>query len=173
MINKVVARRIDGMLIKGTTGDFSPDKNTFHVHDREHGKYDVHTIKLNDLKAVFFVKSLQGDKAAALKKHKEVIFENPEIGKHIRVFFHDGEVVDGRTHSFHLDKMGFFMTPIDKKSNNERIFVVLQSVEKIKLDDQMLYFPLTNVAAGFCGICGRKMQDEWKYCPFDGAVIAQ
>jgi hypothetical protein len=173
MINKVVSRRSDGILIKGTTGDFSPDKDVFHVHAREHGNYDVHTVKLNDLKAVFFVNTLEGNKLNPHKSPKKSKSREREpIGKAIKVFFYDGEIMKGKSHSFHLDKLGFFMTPSDEGSNNERVFVVLKSVEKITFDDQTIYFPLAGTGVKFCGVCGNKMENGWKYCPFDGTAIA-
>lgn len=172
MINKVVARRSDGILIKGTTGDFSPNKDMFHVHVREHGGYDVYTVKVNELKAVFFVKTLEGNKLNPHKSPKKGRSREREpIGKTVKVFFDDGEILKGKSHSFHPDKRGFFMTPADEDSNNERVFVVLKSVERITFDNQTIYFPLADTGVKFCGICGNKMEDGWKYCPFDGAVI--
>ncbi len=172
MINKVVARKNDGAMIKGTTGDFSPDKDVFHVHVKEHGKYDIHTVKLNDLKAVFFVNTLEGNKLSPHKSsRKNKSIDREPIGKTVKVFFDDGEILQGKSHSFHMDRLGFFMMPSDERSNNERVFVVLQSVEKIILDGQTIHFPLTKIATKFCSVCGREMEDGWKYCPFDSTVI--
>ena len=58
--NLVVARYRDGRVIKGTTYDFGPQKKGFHVVPvGEEGK-KVSEVLFSDLKAVFFVKSLEG-----------------------------------------------------------------------------------------------------------------
>lgn len=171
MTSKVVARKKDGTLIKGTTSDFSPNKNLFRVHSRHTGDYNVHTLKINELKAVFFVKKIEGDKISHDKPQKANKLRFHTIGRHIKVFFHDGEIIEGLSHSPHLDNLGFFMTPVDVDSNNERIFVVLQSVEKIMVDDQTFDFPFTREIVRFCHVCGNRMEAGWKYCPYDAARI--
>ena len=59
--NLVVARYMDGRIAKGTTYDFGPQKNTFHViSGKEDDQKVSNEIFLSELKAVFFVKSLEG-----------------------------------------------------------------------------------------------------------------
>ena len=171
MINKVVAKKKDGTLIKGTTGDFFPDKYIFHVHSRGLGEYSVQEVVVNDLKAVFFVKKLEGDKSQHDTPKKTVKTKRPTIGRHIRVFFQDGEVIDGLSHSLHMDRLGFFMTPIDTTSNNERIFLVLSSVETILVDDRAIKLSVVQKTERICHVCSNKIEGEWKYCPFDGTQI--
>ena len=55
--NQVVIRQKSGLLSKGTTVDFGPNKGTFHLQLDEGG---VSEVKVEDLKAVFFVKDLAG-----------------------------------------------------------------------------------------------------------------
>ena len=61
MINKIVMRYADGKLRKGTTADFFPNKDIFHLNDKDDGK--IYEINVLDLKAVFFVKTYEGDPA--------------------------------------------------------------------------------------------------------------
>ncbi len=170
MISKVVVKKKDGTLIKGTTGDFLPNKHIFHVHSRRQDKYNIYEVIVNELKAIFFVKELEGNKS----KHdipKKTIEPQHTIGRHIKVFFYDGEIIEGLSHSLHLNNLGFFMTPIDPTSNNERIFVVLSSVETIVTDNQTIKFSVVQETEKLCHVCRNKMKDEWKYCPFDGTKI--
>ena len=60
MSNLVVARYLDGKLLKGTSLDVDPTRPTFHVRPAEGSTAEV---KLKDLKALFFVRSLEGDMA--------------------------------------------------------------------------------------------------------------
>ena len=60
--NRIVARFADGRMLKGTTQDFAPPKDTFHVIGSEGGSRPV-KVAVEDLKAVFFVKSLVGNAA--------------------------------------------------------------------------------------------------------------
>jgi hypothetical protein len=48
------------------------------------------------------------------------------------VKFSDGESIIGYTLGYSPDRQGFFMTPADVKSNNQRIFVVKSASEKIE-----------------------------------------
>ncbi|MBI4685853.1 MAG: hypothetical protein HY755_11735 [Nitrospirae bacterium] len=172
MVNKVVAKKRDGTLIKGTTSDFLPNKNIFNVHSRGYGTYNISKVIVNELKAVFFVKKLEGNKASHSMPKKNIKPRQHTIGRHIKVFFQDGEVIDGLSHSLHLDRLGFFMTPADTTTNNERIFVVISSIEKIMVDDQIITFPVEQKIGKVCHICGNDIDPEWKYCPFDGTLMS-
>jgi hypothetical protein len=118
-VNHVVARFRDGRTIKGTTLNVDPTRLTCHVRT-ERGAIE---IKLNDLKALFFVKDPDGNPA-----HHEAVDPTPGdprlVGaKRIAVRFEDGETVTGMSNRFPpLGKL-FFMLPIDPRSNNIRILV--------------------------------------------------
>ncbi|MEW5919042.1 MAG: hypothetical protein AB1762_21745, partial [Gemmatimonadota bacterium] len=58
MVNQVVARFIDGRLIKGTSIDVDQGKPNCHIRTPDGA---VYTVELSDLKALFFVKSLSGN----------------------------------------------------------------------------------------------------------------
>jgi hypothetical protein len=124
--NRIVARFADGRMLKGTTQDFAPMKDTFHVIGSEGGAQPV-KVNVSDLKAVFFVKSLVGN--AAYHEIKE--FGGPASGRKVQVSFRDGEVLVGSTQGYQPDRPGFFMVPADPQSNNDRIYVVARSVQKV------------------------------------------
>ena len=126
MQNKVVLHFVDGRIQKGTTDDFSPTKETFHVKDNESGASDVVTFA--SLKAVFFVKTFTGN--AGYQERPDA--ERPGFGKKIRVVYRDGETQLGYTQGFAKDRPGFFLFPCDANCNNERIFVITRSTKAVQ-----------------------------------------
>ena len=133
MINRVVARYIDGRRVRGYTTDFRPDAELFHVVSKEDLEDKSFTIVLNELKAVFFVKELEGlDPGRPVVKRKfEEVKDKRLLGKKVKVVFTDGEELLGTTLGYSPKRKGFFFTPIDPESNNERIFAILSAVKDI------------------------------------------
>jgi len=128
MDNRVVARFIDGRSLKGTTANFSPVRPKFHLNVSA-GK--VVEVQLSQLKAVFFVKSLEGNKTYREKK----VFDGAKgFGRKVRCEFRDGELLTGFTQSYDPSKLGFFISPVDPQSNNERIFVVTASTKRVSFE---------------------------------------
>ena len=123
--NRVVARFKDNTLIKGTTSDFFPNKTQFHL-TRLDGK--IETIDTERLKALFFVKDTEGN-----KDHQESYEDDiAGAGRKMQVKFTDGEMLIGYSLGYSADRHGFFLTPADLKSNNERIFVVKSATEAVQ-----------------------------------------
>jgi len=134
--NLVVARYRDGKIIRGVTHDFGPQKKVFHVSTVErHGRTvdgKIYEIFLSELKAVFFVKSLQGkQRPPSLKGLLEEKLEAPGLMK-ARITFLDGEILVGTTYGYTPERDGFFVAPLEKDSNNLRIFVVSSAVKKVE-----------------------------------------
>ncbi len=114
----VVVHALGGKLQKGVTSDFFPNKDRFHLTEKDSGQ--VREVRVNGLKAVFFVKSFEGD--PTYQEKQEV--ERAGFGKRIRVRFKDGETQVGYTQGFSPSRPGFFFFPADPDGNNERVFVV-------------------------------------------------
>ena len=134
--NLVVARYRDGKIIRGVTHDFGPQKKVFHVSTVErHGRTvdgKVYEIFLSELKAVFFVKSLEGKQGPPSPKGLlEEKLEAPGLMK-ARITFLDGEILVGTTYGYTPERDGFFVAPLEKDSNNLRIFVVSSAVKKVE-----------------------------------------
>ncbi len=127
MDNKVVARFRDGRMLKGSTSNFSPTRDKFHITTSD-GK--IAEVQLVHLKAVFFVKDLAGNKAYHEAKDAA---GTSGIGRKVRCEFLDGEVMVGFTQGYDPSRPGFFLTPADPKSNNQRIFVVSSATRHIKI----------------------------------------
>jgi len=128
----VVARFLDGRVLKGTTQDFAPQKPIFHLSVWGEPTAKALAVPIGALKAVFFVHSYEGD-----SKH----VENQDLanakgqGRKIVVTFLDGEVISGFTTGYSNDKPGFFVIPGDARSNNARVYVVSASVKRVEWAD--------------------------------------
>jgi hypothetical protein len=126
MNNLVVVHYFDGNIIKGTTGNFFPNKNVFHLQEQDAG--EMKQVNTQDLKAVFFVKSFEG--APGYKEKIDI--DRPGFGRKIRIHYRDGEVQYGYTQGYDPNRSGFLVFPCDPDSNNERIFVVTAATEKVQ-----------------------------------------
>ena len=128
---KVVVRYADGRIIKGYTQDFSPTNRSFHVQAFDSGtSMDAVDILVRDLKAVFFVRDFLGD--PNYQERKEFYEGEKVIGKVLEVTFKDGEIIVGSSLSYDPERPGFFISPADPKGNNLGVFVVSQSVSKVR-----------------------------------------
>lgn len=123
--NIVVVQFKDKTVTKGKTNDFFPNKAIFHLIGNSG---ETTQIAVEDLKAIFFVKNMNGDKDRKDNYSDDI----SGGGRKIQVRFKDGETIIGYTLGYSPDRQGFFMTPADLKGNNERIFVVKSATEKIE-----------------------------------------
>jgi len=137
-MEKVVTRLIDGKVLKGYIKEFSPEQSKVSIEEELTG--DMHPVKIGDVKAVFFVRSFEGD-----HEHKERKSYGIAKVKGQRVFvkFRDGEGLVGFLEGdvpwekgFFLSKQGsarkgFFLLPVDEDTNNIKVFVVSSSVDAV------------------------------------------
>ncbi len=125
--NRVVARYRDGRVVKGSTVDFSPIRDLFHIASEA----GMHAVRHRDLKAIFFVKDLEGD----AKHQKSNIFapDGPVIGRKITVEFVDGETLVGTTQGYRSDRPGFFLVPADHAGNIERCYVITAATREVRM----------------------------------------
>ncbi len=131
---KVILRFLDGRIIKGYIGDFSPLSNHISVVDETSNEQD---IQLNELKAVFYVKSFEGNTRYSETKS---FTKTNQKGKKVLVRFKDGERLTGYLEGdvpwqkgFFLESKtgGFFLIPSDDKTNNTKVFIISTSVTNI------------------------------------------
>jgi len=131
---KVVIKYKNGDIIKGWVEEFKPGKDYFMLYPLyEFSKEKTLLIKYDMLKAVFFVKDFIGDKDYQKVRTFDVKVKITPSQRKIIVDFEDGENLYGTCLSFGKYKKGFFLYPVDKKDNNNRIFVFHTAVEKIHL----------------------------------------
>jgi len=84
----------------------------------------VEDVSTKDAKAVFFVKTFDGDlrhRALHFHEHAPIV-----AGLWVRVYFYDGEMIEGlisNTRDFVLES-AFFLRPTDPNGNNRLVYVL-------------------------------------------------
>ena len=139
----VVARYMNGRVVKGVTRDFHPTRETFHIYPTEQTylKKGVE-ILASELKALFFVKSLEGNRNY-IKKREFPRGHLKSKGKKCVIAFKDGEIFYAYSQSYDRGKAGFFVFPADEESNNKRVYVLrdaiigIQFVEESESDSEV------------------------------------
>jgi hypothetical protein len=141
---KIVAHLRDGKLVKGYADLPLPTDaagvvgtvpvslpKQLHIEATESGK--KHSVSLTSLKALFFVKSFQGN-----SQYAEIKFFNgePKVeGLWVHLTFHDNEKIEGIVHNSlaFLTEPGFLMKPPDPNSNNQAVYVLKESLTQFRV----------------------------------------
>ena len=128
--NKIVVHYQDGRINKGVTSDFFPNKDLFHLSPvNALPEAKPITVSIQELKAVFFVKTFEGNREYKDKKDFEA--DKTVSGRKLRVVFKDGEVLVGTTHGYQPGRPGFFIHIVDPQANNERCFVISAATREV------------------------------------------
>lgn len=134
MLQRVVAHFIDHSVIKGTSADVDPKRPTCHVQTADRGMLEV---DLRLVKALFFVKDLQGRREYEETRHVEPGDQRLRGSRQIEIQFADGERLGGLANRFPPIGPFFFVMPLDAQSNNIRILINREAVASMKaLDDR-------------------------------------
>lgn len=124
----VVVRYADGTILKGTTYDFAPAKLVFHVYRDGDETSTAVGVRIDQLKAVFYVKSYKG----RAERQDEYDFERASgHGRKMAVRFSDGETIAGWTMGYNREARGFFMIPAEAEGNNARVYILNAAVESV------------------------------------------
>lgn len=129
---KVVVRFLDGRLLKGYLQNFNPANPSFYLLKDAVSSPGNQPLQVNisDIKGVFFVKTHEGNKD--YRERKNFMEGDRAQSRKAEVTFADGEVIQGSVVGYDPHKPGFFLMPIDAKSNNTRIFVVAGAVKDFR-----------------------------------------
>ncbi len=125
---RLVVRYLDGRMLKGFTNGFAAASGHVQVWtDPNSLESSRISVSISHLKAIFFVHDLEGDSA-----HSPGVDAAIAHGRRVEVTFIDGEVLMGRTLTYSPDGRGFFVTPLDTRGNNVRIFVAPGAVRHVR-----------------------------------------
>lgn len=136
--DKVVIRFADGRVVKGYLRSFSEASPVVTILDADSG--ELRSAEIQELKAIFFVRSFVGDAEYHELKTYGV---RRSRGHRIFIKFSDGEDMVGFLEGdvpwekgFFLSKrsregIGFYILPADRLSNNSRIFVIASAVRDV------------------------------------------
>jgi hypothetical protein len=134
---RVVAHFKDGRIIKGYTRDFIPPLKNFTITSEEYSD-DSTEICTTDLKALFFVKSFDGNKQYVAKNTFDDAYMLDRQGLKVKVKFFDGEVLRGTTPDPTSIFKGFYVIPVDPKGNNDKVYVEADSSVQILIGTKAL-----------------------------------
>jgi hypothetical protein len=123
---KVIARFLDGRIVRGYTNDFNASKP--HLHLTEDAASGSRKVPIAQLKALFFVREFGGDSRRVERQE----FEGNTYGRKVEVTFSDGEILLGTTMGFKSPEHSFFVQPADAASNNLRVFVTPTAARQIR-----------------------------------------
>lgn len=129
--NRVVAHFRDGRIVKGYTYDFHPNKEIFHITEARNPA-TVFEISTAFLKAVFFVKTFEGNRDHPGPDHFSMESFKNSPGLKVKVTIFDKEVIYGSTHGYFPKRRGFLIYPANNKINNERVFVIRGSTVAVE-----------------------------------------
>jgi Family of unknown function (DUF6982) len=132
MSRNIVARYQDGRILKGISMDVDANKPLFHLKPREG---PIVEIQLSELKALFFVRSFDGDAARNDSAAPDPADPRSRGSSTVRVRFADGEEIVGLTIRYPPNRPFFFVVPVDAQSNNIRILINRDAVESIEQAD--------------------------------------
>ena len=128
----VVAHFMGGRLAKGYVADFNQNKDCFHVYPTPEMTDNCSLIYQDELKALFFVKTFQGN-----PDYEDPIFPaeviNKLVGMKLKVEFKDGEIIYATTFGYSPARKGFFVYPLDKNCNNNKVYVITASTASVEV----------------------------------------
>ena len=127
----VVARYRTGEVVKGYTRDFFPERPVFHILPKG-GQVSVQ-VKTPELKGVFFVRDLLGNRLRNKGRRFPAVDQGPHTGRRVAVLFEDGELLVGYAQTYSAERAGFFVFPADPNSNNIRVYVLRAATKQVKL----------------------------------------
>jgi hypothetical protein len=129
MSNQVVAHYLDGRIVKGVSLNVDPSKLSCHVRS---GPGPAVEVRLADLKALYLVRSLEGD-AARDEGYQVAPGDNRLHGSTlVTIRFPDGEKLVGLMNRYPPNRPYFFLVPVDRGSNNIRILVNAAAVTSLE-----------------------------------------
>jgi hypothetical protein len=116
---QVAIKFLNGQVQKGSIEDFQPPTGKV-ILDSAEGRTE---IVLSDLKAIFFLREPN-----TLPVKEEALKHG---GTKVKVLFADGEELVGYTYAIKLQEEGFFLFPISKTDNNERVYVIRKNAIRV------------------------------------------
>lgn len=142
MADKIVVRFLDGKIIKGYATQFS--EKSSHINVKNVETDEEYRIAVDELKALFFVGSFEGKRSY---NEKKIYGISEKKGDRVFVKFKDGESIVGylsgdvpwdRKKGYYLSKIkndltGFYIVPVDRESNNIRIFVFTSAIQDVSV----------------------------------------
>jgi small nuclear ribonucleoprotein (snRNP)-like protein len=122
---QVVVRLKDKTLLKGKISNFSQFDNSFQL---ELLNGDSVTVNIDKIKAMFFVKSFEGNKKHQYEYKDTLLW----AGDKMTLTFNDGEKMVGYAQNLDfISNKGFLITPADVNGNNKQVFASKSAIDSM------------------------------------------
>ena len=115
-MQKVVVHYLDGSVTRARVRFFEGGRPEILAEDLSGRPFP---ISLDDIKAIFFVKSYEGNPEGPDDDEGPA----PTRGEAVSVVFPDGEVLEGMVSDYPPEGPGFYLTPLPPSGNNRVIYV--------------------------------------------------
>ena len=127
--NRAIVAFLDGRRLKGYIYNFSAQKDRFRLFlEQDTQQREGTDVQMKELKAIFFARDFAGNREYT--ESREPTSQNQ--GRKAEVTFRDGEKLVGTTDAYNPQKIGFFLVPVDPRSNNLRVFVITKNATEIR-----------------------------------------
>jgi hypothetical protein len=120
-------------MVKGQALNFYPSHPTFRVKTR--GGEQV-LVKMQELKAVFFVRDLAGNPSHTRRRDFPAIRPPGASEDKAAILFKDGEMLLGYVDDRVPGQKGFFVKPADVGGNNVHVYVLADATNYITVGPQ-------------------------------------
>lgn len=141
----VVARLASGLVLRGTTVDFNPERPTLWVTPDGGGRGVE--VRIADLKALFFPRP-EGVPDLERAADYAPTPDPTRDGRRIVVRFLDGETMTGHVLSYRPEKVGFFLFPDDPECQHEKIFILQTSASDVLVGTRAQEHPIVSRTMG-------------------------
>jgi hypothetical protein len=130
---KVVVRLLGDRVVKGHLVHFIPEQESFRILTLSDSGAtgEISEISFSDVKAVFFVRTFEGDPTYEKPADERSFVPPPQSAYRLEVVFKDGETIRGTAESYSPGSKGFFFSPLDPRDNNLQIYVPRSSIEDV------------------------------------------
>lgn len=137
----VVVHYKNGDIRKGYTKNFAFFRDTFdltEVDSKTQKELQSIQVRVEDLKAVFFVKNLNGKPDYHTDPNS--VPERYGFGDRLEITFMDNETMVGYTPRYRENNNGFILYPADPKVNNDLVAVIRSATQAITPEQKHSFF---------------------------------
>jgi len=130
---KVLVKFPTGEEKKGEIMLFNVNNPTFPLQvEKEDGTSEMHTVIIDSVKAIYFLKKEQLSKTSLRRETIEQSKYAGPVALKLMVEFKDGEVLHGTTLKYSPNDKGFFLIPLNPADNSERVYVNAAAVKNVE-----------------------------------------
>ena len=130
---KVIVKFLTGEEKKGDIMFFNVNNPTFPLQvEKEDGTSEMHTVIIDSVKAIYFLKKEELSKTSLRKETIEQSKYAGTVAFKLMVEFKDGEVLHGTTLKYSPNDKGFFLIPLNPGDKSERVYVNAVAVKNVE-----------------------------------------